>query len=312
VTTGTAPLRFDGQVALVTGATSGLGRGHAIELARRGANVVGTVHAGGGAAHHAGEEVRELAQREGLAIELVPADLSIEEDARGIVTDTIDRHGRLDVLVNNAGYNIPGPIQVGSTSQLRAMIDVHLMGTFWTMVPALTHMRARGTGRIVNTVSGAGMFGRADSFAYASSKAAIQAMSRCAAFDNADVDVRVNMFSPIAVTPLSPGYTDLHPDLDADRMSVERVVPALVYLAHPACALNGQTLHAAGGRVAVAGSYVARGWGSDTLTAEDVAAHIGDICDTTDVLVLRDLPHQYDYIPKRSDDFARWVSPAAD
>lgn len=247
------------------------------------------------------------ASAEGLDLHVVPADMTVEAEATGLVLDAINGHGRVDVLINNAGAAWVEPIQESSTAKLRAMLDVHLMGTFWTMLPALEHMRQRGTGRIVNTVSGVGLFGRTGTFAYAAAKAAVQAMNRCAVLDNADVEgLRINAISPIAATPMSPGYQTIHPELDADRMSVTRVVPALVYLAHQSCRLNGQVLHAAGGRVALAGTFVARGWGSDTLTAEDVASHIDEICDLTDVLVLRDSLEQYDYIPKRPADFTAW------
>ena len=305
VATNRATLRFDGQVAVVTGVTSGLGRGYALELARRGATVVGSIRPGTEDGSSA-REVREIARGEGLELELAPADAAVEAQASALVTNAIRRHGRLDVLVNNAGYNVPGPIQDGTTEQLRAMIDVALMGTFWTMVPALRHMREQGFGRIVNTVSGAAMFGASGAFAYSACKGAIQSMSRSAALDNTDLDIRINMISPIAVTALSPGYQDIHPDLDDDRMSVDRVLPAVVYLAHRTCALNGHTLHAGAGRVAVAGSFVARGWGSDTLTAEDVAAHIADICDESEIFPLSDRLAQYELVPKSTEDFARW------
>src|SRR5689334_17070872 len=131
-----APLRFDGQVAVVTGVLSGLGRGYALELARRGATVVGSVRPGSEDGSEAWG-LREVARAEGLEFELAPADAAVEAQASALVTEAIRRHGRLDVLVNNAGYNVPGPIQEGTTEQLRAMIDVALMGTFWTMVPAL-------------------------------------------------------------------------------------------------------------------------------------------------------------------------------
>jgi len=302
---GLAQLRFDGQVAVVTGVGSGLGHGYALELARRGATVVGSVRPGGENGPGA-DELRRVARSEGLDLELVAADSASEEQATRLVTGAVDRHGRIDVLINNAGYNVPGAIHDGTTEQLRAMLDVALMGTFWTMVPALANMRARGSGRIVNTVSGAGMFPASGAFAYSACKGAIQAMSRSAALDNADLDVGINMISPIAVTTLSPDYRGIHPDLDADRMSVARVLPAVVYLCHPSCKLRGQTLHAAAGRVAIAGTFVARGWGSDTLTAEDIGGHINEICDESEIFVLHDRLAQYELIPKRAEDFARW------
>jgi hypothetical protein len=202
-----------------------------------------------------------------------------------------------------------GALHDGSTAQLRAMLDVHLMATFWTMLPALGHMRARGRGRIVNTVSGTGMFPRAGTFAYAAAKAAVQAMTRSAALDNSDLDIGINAISPIAATPMSPTYTEVHPALDDERMSVHRVVPALVFLAHPSCRLTGEVWHAAGGRVARAGYYVSRGWGSDTLTAEDVAQHVEQICDVGQPLVLQNSWQQYDYIPKGPDDYEAWRQP---
>jgi NAD(P)-dependent dehydrogenase (short-subunit alcohol dehydrogenase family) len=305
-------LRFDGQIAVITGATSGLGRGYALELARRGATVVGTSHRRNAAVPDEVAVLTAQASAEGLDLHIVPADMTVEAEATALVLDTISGYGRVDILVNNAGAAWVAPIQEGSTEQLRAMLDVHLMGTFWTMLPALAHMRQRGMGRIVNTVSGVGLFGRAGTFAYAAAKGAVQALNRCAALDNADVDgIRINAITPIAVTPMSGEFQTIHPELDADRMSVTRVLPALVYLAHESCRLNGQVLHAAGGRVALAGTFVTRGWGSDTLTAEDVARHIDQICDLTDVLVLQGALEQYDYIPKRPADFAAWSAASA-
>ena len=302
---GRSPLRFDGQVAIVTGGSTGLGRSYVHELARRGAVVISASRSekeGGGVQPHLDADPVAPGR-----VEAVEVDVTDETQATRLVEDVVARHGRLDVLVNNAGTAWVAPIQDGSTEQLRAMIDVHLMGTFWTMRAALPHMRARGTGRIVNTASGVALFGRPEAFAYAAAKGAIQSMTRCAALDNADVEVKVNAISPIAATPMAPSFESIDPLLDAERMSVEHIAPVVAYLAHPTCTFSGRTLHAAGGRVARAEMVMARGWGSETLTAEDVADHLAEIDDLTAPLVLDDSFDQYAHIPRRASDFAQWA-----
>ena len=306
-TPGTSPLRFDGHVALVTGGATGLGRSYVRELARRGAVVVSASRS---AADRDGDRERQHLDGDPAGrgrVDAVEVDVTDAAQATRLVEDVVARHGRLDVLVNNAGTAWVAPIQDGSTEQLRAMIEVHLMGTFWTMRAALPHMRARGTGRIVNTASGVALFGRTGSFAYAAAKGAVQAMTRCAALDNADVDVKVNAISPIAATPMAPTFQSIDPLLDAERMSVDRVAPVVAYLAHPTCTLSGRVLHAAGGRVARAEPVLSRGWGSETLTAEDVAGHLAEIDDLTGALALDDSLDQYAHIPRRGSDFAQWA-----
>ena len=306
-TPGTSPLRFDGHVALVTGGATGLGRSYVRELARRGAVVVSASRS---AADRDGDRERQHLDGDPAGrgrVDAVEVDVTDAAQATRLVEDVVARHGRLDVLVNNAGTAWVAPIQDGSTEQLRAMIEVHLMGTFWTMRAALPHMRDRGTGRIVNTASGVALFGRTGAFAYAAAKGAIQSMTRCAALDNVDVDVKVNAISPIATTPMAPSFESIDPLLDAGRMSVERIAPVVAYLAHPTCTLSGRVLHAAGGRVARAEPVLSRGWGSETLSAEDVADHLAEIDDLTGALALDDSLDQYAHIPRRGSDFAQWA-----
>jgi NAD(P)-dependent dehydrogenase (short-subunit alcohol dehydrogenase family) len=277
------------------------------ELARRGAVVVSASRSEADRDDNPARPHLDADPAERGLVEAVEADVTDEAQATGLAEDVVARYGRLDVLVNNAGTAWVAPIQDGSTEQLRAMIEVHLMGTFWTMRAALPHMRAEGTGRIVNSASGVALFGRPGSFAYAAAKGAIQSMTLCAALDNADVDVKVNAISPIAVTPMSGSFESIDPLLDAERMSVERVAPVVAYLAHPTCQLSGRILHAAGGRVARAEPVMSRGWGSETLTAEDVADHLAEINDLTGALALDESLDQYAHIPRSSGDFAQWV-----
>ena len=293
-----AELHFRGRVALVTGGTSGLGRRYAIDLARRGARVVvTTIDRGAASRADATAFVSDL-RAEGLDVSLVFADAAVEADAVAAVASAIDTCGTLDVVVNNAGYGRFSRVQEGTTEQLRAMLDVHVLGTFWTMRRALAHMRAQGHGRIVNTVSGVGAFGGPDAFAYVTAKAAVTGMTKSAAIDNADLDIRVNAISPIAQTRMGLDFAAIHPGLDDNRMDARRVSPALLYLAHDSCSLNGEVLHAAGGRVARIVTAMTRGWSSDTLTPEDVAAHLDEICDDSAAVVLRDSRQQYDLVPK--------------
>ena len=277
--------RFDRRVAVVTGAGAGLGRQHALELARRGARVVVNDVAKGPDGTPIAEKT--AAELRALGAEAIADTGSVADEAS--VEAMIERA----VQVNNAGNAITKPIWKLSTADMKAVLDVHLFGTFWSMRAALPHMRKRGYGRIVNTASALGAFGAPHSTPYVVAKAGIIGMTRAAALDNSGVDIRVNAIAPIAYTALAKDFFDHHPTVNVEKLSTATVSPVVLYLAHETCTLNGELLSVAAGRVARICMITAPGLYSEQLTSEQVAENLEKIMDPTGYIVPAKSMDQY-------------------
>jgi NAD(P)-dependent dehydrogenase (short-subunit alcohol dehydrogenase family) len=221
-----------------------------------------------------------LLRSDGYDVHACHASVSEEGEAESIVQAAISRWGCVDILVNNAGNSIGGRIQNVETQSLRAVLEVHLMGMFWTMRAALQHMRAQNYGRIINTASALGAFGAPDALPYVTAKAAILGLSKGASLDNRDCNIRINTICPVAYTPMAKPYFEAHPELDIRRLDASAVSPAVVYLAHESCELNGEVLSVAAGRVARIFTATVPGFVASHLTAEELAKNLEIAMDT--------------------------------
>jgi NAD(P)-dependent dehydrogenase (short-subunit alcohol dehydrogenase family) len=243
-------LRFDGKVAIITGAGGGLGRSHALELARRGASIL--VNDLGGALDGSGSSV-SAAQ---LVVDEITAfggsaapnhdSVATSDGGQAIVTAALDAFGRVDVLVNNAGILRDKAFHKMDHSMVDAVIDVHLKGAFFVSLPAFRLMRAQGYGRIVNTSSASGLFGNFGQANYGAAKAGLAGLTRVLALEGAGHGIKVNAIAPIASTRMTQ---DILGDLGS-KVSPETVSPLVAYLAHEECAVNGHVYSVAGGRIA--------------------------------------------------------------
>src|SRR5450631_3582790 len=243
-------LRFDGRVAIITGAGGGLGRSHALELARRGAHVLvndlgGAVDGSGSSASAAQRVVDEITSLGGSAAPNHDS-VATAEGGRAIVQAAIDAFGRVDVLVNNAGILRDKAFHKMDAAMIDAVIDVHLRGAFFVSQPAFTLMRIQGYGRIVNTSSASGLFGNFGQANYGAAKAGLAGLTRVLAIEGAEHGIRVNAIAPIALTRMTEGILG---DL-ASRVAPETVSPLVAFLAHEECSVNGNIYSVAGGRIA--------------------------------------------------------------
>ncbi|MCP5030601.1 MAG: SDR family NAD(P)-dependent oxidoreductase [Actinomycetia bacterium] len=285
-------LRFDGEVALVTGAGHGLGRAHALLLASRGASVVvndlgsptmgGQDHDGGPAA----EVVQEIRDAGGQAVANSDT-VATREGAEAMVAQALSEFGKLDIVINNAGIIRNRTFANIGHYEFEPVLDVHVKGAFYVTKPAWEHMKSRGYGRIVNTSSGSGLFGSFGQAAYAAAKAAIMGFTKTLAIEGVRYGIKVNEIAPGALTRMTGDVlgdgsaTAAHygmsgADLEA-QMGPHQVAPAVVYLAHRSCQLTGETLSAAGGRVGRIFVGTTPGVYADDLTLEVVAARIDEI-----------------------------------
>jgi len=259
----------DDRVVIVTGAGRGIGRGHALEFARQGAKVVvndlGAESDGtGGSTGPAGEVVDEIRAMGGEAV-ANGDDVADFAGAERLVNTAVDAFGRLDVLVNNAGFLRDRMFFTTSEEEWDAVIRVHLKGHFAPARHAAAYWRAQAKageavdGRIINTSSGAGLMGSVGQATYSAAKAGIAALTLVQSAELGRLGVTANAIAPAARTRMTEAVfadTMARPDAGFDAMAPENVAPLVVWLGSAdSREVTGRVFEVEGGQISVADGW---------------------------------------------------------
>lgn len=274
-----APIRFDGQVAVVTGAGRGLGRQYALALAARGAKVV--VNGRGGRNGEAERAVvDEITAKGGEAVALV-GDVADARAMREMVADTLALWGRIDVLVNNAGFVRDKSFAKLGLDDFRAVLDVHLMGAVHCAKAVWTHMLERRYGRIVMIISSSGLAGNFGQAAYSAAKMGMVGLANTLGLEGESKNVRVNCFSPVGVTDMNAAL--FTPEV-REIYSAEKAAAGVVFLASEQ-APNRVVLLGGGGSFERAYTTFTRGAVLASDQAEELAANFAGVSDRAEEVV---------------------------
>jgi len=224
-------MRFDGRVAIVTGAGGGLGRQHALALAARGARVVvndlgGTVDGNGGTPKAAQAVVDEIRAAGGEAI-ANGASVTDPQAVQAMVEQALAAWGRVDILVNNAGILRDKSFAKMSLDDFRLVVEVHLMGAVNCTKAVWETMRAQNYGRIVMTTSSSGLYGNFGQANYGAAKMALVGLMQTLSIEGAKNDIRVNCLAPTAATRMTE---NLMPEAVLELLRPEAVTPGLLAL----------------------------------------------------------------------------------
>jgi NAD(P)-dependent dehydrogenase (short-subunit alcohol dehydrogenase family) len=273
-------LGFDGRVAIITGAGGGLGREHALMMARRGALIV--VNDLGGAVDGTGSDkgaaqlvVDEIVAAGGEAVANADS-VATAKGGAAIVQTAVDAFGKVDIVINNAGILRDKSFHNMTPDLVDAVIDVHLRGAFHVTQPAWKIMREQGYGRVISTSSAAGVFGNFGQANYGAAKLGLVGLTKVLAVEGAKYNIKANAIAPLAYTRMTE---DLLGGL-ADKVQPGLVSPLVTYLAHESCESTGRLYSVGGGRIAEVFIAECNGYAGGTeLSPEDVRDNWGTITD---------------------------------
>ncbi|OCB63757.1 short-chain dehydrogenase [Mycobacterium malmoense] len=294
----TTELRFDDQVAVITGAGGGLGRQYAVLLASRGARVVvndtgGSVTGTGSDAQAANAVAEEIRGQGGEAV----ADMHSVTSPQGgeaIIDTALRTWGRVDILINNAGIVGDAPFEDMAPERFEPLLDVHLRGAFHVTRPAWRAMRAQRYGRVLNTCSAAGILGAERMSNYGAAKTGLLGLTRVLAAEGAERGIKVNAIAPIAHTrmlgqslaaagrrddPAEQAVLDGLVGRYLQRLDPARMAPVAAFLTHRDCPVSGEVYTVGAGHVARFFVGRTRGFYDPLLSIEKVRDHLDEIRD---------------------------------
>ncbi len=275
-------IRFDGKVAVITGAGGGLGKTYALQLASRGAKIVvndlgGSADGTGGGSAMADQTVKEIIEAGGEAVANYDS-VATPEGGEGIIKTALDGFGRVDVLINNAGILRDKTFAKLEPEHLDAVVAVHLKGAFFCTQPAFRAMKDQGYGRVVFTASNAGILGNFGQTNYGAAKMGLVGLSNVLALEGAKYNIKCNTIAPIARTRLTEQL--LGPM--AEKLDPECVTPLVTWLVSEECEHTGQIFSVGGGRYARMFVGLTQGWfagAEGQPTPEQVRDHEAEIRD---------------------------------
>ncbi len=282
-------IRFDNKVAIVTGAGGGIGKEHALELAKRGAKVVvndlgGSVDGSG--ASDAANEVVELIKSEGGEAMSNGASVTDLDAVKVMVNQTMEEWGRIDILINNAGILRDKSFHKVTLEDFNLVMDVHFQGSLNCTHTIYPIMREQEYGRIIFTSSASGVYGNFGQTNYGSAKMAMIGLMNTLKLEGQNKNIFTNSITPVAYTRMTEG---LIPEDFGKNLSSEFITPAVIYLASEE-APNGVTIAAGAGvfsRILIHETMgVSLGMGED-MTPENIHANWDKISDMTEARALQ-------------------------
>lgn len=291
-------IRFDGRVAIITGAGGGLGRAHALLLASRGAKVVvndlGTARDGTGApsSEMANRVVEEIRAAGGEAVADAHG-VDTYEGGEAIVKTALDAFGKVDIVIANAGILRDRAFHNLTEEDWDKIFAVHVKGSFNVIQPAFRLMRQQSYGRIIVTTSNAGLYGNFGQANYSAAKTALIGLANTLELEGAKYNIKANVIAPVAASRLTE---DIMPPPVLEKLKPEYVSPMVAYLCSEECQVSGQIFTAGGGYFGRAAIVEGKGAVLPHASIEDIRDNLARISDLSGA---EEFTNAFDEVSKR-------------